>query len=138
MDLSYNHDNKVISQFVTTVVRTNEYKSTKFMKRFKPTNFSTIFNSLLMTFTSKSPLRAQALNFTHEQIVLADGGTVCFHHYFPTVSDVDTPLIFILGTFEGVVSIYETLLVTLVEVSGWNVVTFHRRGVHCELTSPYE
>jgi len=72
-----------------------------------------------------------------ERVRLPDGGTVCFQ-YSPSICKHNTPLLFILETFNGELKFPVAAVEYFVNKLGWNVVTMHRRGVHYPLTSMAE
>lgn len=140
MELSYHHDNKMISSFVENIVKPNEYKrnESKFPFFSGKSETSILIGDLLTSMTKKSPMSMMQLNSHHEKLIMSDGGTVCFHQFLPSIQSDNTPIVFIGATFGGNWPLYESLLLLLVRTFGWMVIVFNRRGAHCELTSPAE
>jgi predicted alpha/beta-fold hydrolase len=78
------------------------------------------------------------LHSTHQKYVLPDQGTVCTLTFLPEPFEPSTPLIFFLPTFASNAGEFEPLIECYVKLFRWAVVVYHKRGVHCPLsTAPF-
>jgi predicted alpha/beta-fold hydrolase len=137
MELHYNNENAFISEFAKKIKEKNIFHCANLLSFISFSDGLHLFATLGFIFRRKS-LFENILYNKHEKIKLADGGTVCFTQYSPSVMSANAPIVFILETFSGNGKILEPLIYVLVQKLKWSVVVFRRRGVHCPLTSPVE
>lgn len=136
MEVSYDHESKLIHPFVHEFLEKHPYKCTKLVQVSSISSITNVFGGMMSLMARSSVLPIdKILPSTHEAYKTADGATVCCTFYHPNVVDSKTPLLFILNTFGGNTPLFEALIIVLIKNLGWNVVLYHRRGVHCPLTS---
>lgn len=72
----------------------------------------------------------------HKQYIMADGGTVCTHIFWPEAHDVQTPVIFFIPSLTSNNRHYCRLIQHVLNEMKWIIVVYNRRGNCCKFTSP--
>ena len=90
------------------------------------------------TGTATGQQQQETLSFVHESFLLEDGGTVCTFTYSPPEDNKtgESPILFFLPTFNTNAFAFQPFITCLVQLLHWTVIVFHRRAIHCPVTSP--
>src|SRR5438105_5043297 len=143
MHTFYNKDNAFLDRFVQHTLRQQPYQSTGWMGRLPRVSIrgGRGLTGWMMPNKEKRIQRES----THKRYTAPDGGTICTLTYAPKASPsiaeqkkktIIHPVLVFLTTFGTDATEFEQEISAFVDVLGWTVIVFHRRGLHCPMSTP--